>query len=106
MKESRGDKMIVFAVIELCDGRPVILNYHRNRDCHRLKNELSDPDVDRIRQIIRYPDKIGEIIGGEFTAPPSAKSVIDLETTDNPEWFMDDEGNRHKISPCQDCARF
>jgi hypothetical protein len=92
------------AIVESVNGEPLILNYHTRRDCARLLEEVNDPDLDRLRDITRYPDRISEILLGSFQPPRGFKDLIALIATGRVNEFRDREGAVHIIAPCRLCA--
>jgi len=94
----------VYAVIEWKEKKPLILNVHRSKTCTRLLDELSDPEIDRLRAIVRYRERIIEILDGTFSPTPGEKSLIELTPLQEENHFRDEEGFVHIIAPCKDCV--
>lgn len=94
----------VFACVErVSDLGPLILAVHLDPDCQRLDDELHSPDLDRLRAVTRYPDRLSEILRGTWSPPVGAKSVIRLTPLPEEDWFAGEDGDRHRCPRCPDC---
>lgn len=96
--------MPVFAVIQWEQGRPVILSYHRDRTCPRIDAELHDPELDKLRQVIRDPDQVHEVLTGDLALHTSEKVLTTLEETERAHCFRAPQGTLHLIAPCRSCV--
>src|SRR5262244_2364387 len=95
----------VFAIIEVMDGRPLILACHLRPDCPRLLHEATDAEADQFRAIVRHPDRIADLLQGSFQPLPGTKSLMTLCATDAENEFVDADGSVHIIAKCQECCR-
>ncbi len=94
----------MYAVIEWQDAKPLILAFHRDMNCSRLKQELDDPEIDKLRLVVRNPDRIAAVLAGQVVPSRSEKHLIELRPSSEPGLFLDPDANPHRIAPCPDCV--
>ena len=94
----------VFVVVAFRRGRPVCLNFHTDRECGRVRAELTDPEMEKLRDLVAYPERLSEILRGAFVPERSPLRVDVFTPAPNGEALVAADGGLHVIAPCPECA--